>query len=265
MDPSSRPAGTRAPPPPGLAPKLAEILGFMAEHRLVETAHVERLQNVEAPVARARLRRLAAEGLARREQPFAGTATFHLINRRGLQALGSPLRPPRFDLGCYQHDVGLAWLWLAARSGAFGPLDGLVSERRMRWHDATRSALEPAMAVSLGGVGPGGRERLHYPDLLVVTRSGRRIAVELELSSKGRARRERILGGYAGDVRIGGVLYLVPNRPLARAIQESGRRMGIGHLLRIQMVSAHDPAAEARPARTAERSAQRVTAAGASR
>lgn len=40
----------------------------------------------------------------------------------------------------------------------------------------------------------GGR---HYPDLAVVLPSGHFDAIDVELSPKNRARRERILGGYA--------------------------------------------------------------------
>jgi hypothetical protein len=85
-------------------------------------------------------------------------------------------------------------------------------------------------------VGPGGRPRLHYPDLLLVTPEGHRIAVELELSSKGRARRDRILAGYGADARIEVVLYLVEQTALARAIQSSARRLGISSLVHVERV-----------------------------
>ena len=74
----------------------------------------------------------------------------------------------------------------------------------MRSHDgrARADAAEP-LGVRLGGVGPrraraaalpgpGARDR----------RTGRRVALELELTAKGRARRETILAGYAVDRRI---------------------------------------------------------------
>jgi len=140
-------------------------------------------------------------------------------------------------LGCYDHDVGVAWLWLAARAGTFGPLRDVIGERRMRSLDATAPPSAQPHAVRLGGVGASGRERLHYPDLLLVTPEGKRIAVELELSSKGRRRREQILSGYAADVHVDAVLYLVRSRQLGRAIQASARRMEISPLVHVQMTS----------------------------
>lgn len=206
----------------------------MAEHRLVHAAHVEKLLGVSNWTARARLRALSEAGYVRRERPFQGRTTFHLISAAGLRAVGSPLRAPRFDLSCHEHDIGLSWLWLAGRARAFGPLSSVIGERRMRSEDARALPGTQPFAVRLGGYGAGGRERLHYPDLLLVTEPGKRIAVELELSSKGRRRREQILGGYAADVRVDAVLYLVANRSVGRAIQASARAMGIENLVHVQ-------------------------------
>jgi hypothetical protein len=92
-------------------------------------------------------------------------------------------------------------------------------------------ALPPA-----GGLGPGGRERLHYPDLLLVTPEYRRIAIELELTSKGRTRREQILAGYAADCRIDAVVYLAEHPAVRRQVSESAARLGISHLVHVQRV-----------------------------
>ena len=98
--------------------------------------------------------------------------------------------------------------------------------------------------VRLGGYGPGGRPRLHYPDLLLVTPDGRRVAVELELSSKGRTRREKILRGYAADRDIDAVVYLVDNPAVGRAIRTSAARVGSSGRIQVQPVrwaGSHSP------------------------
>ena len=73
-------------------------------------------------------------------------------------------------------------------------------------------------------------------DLLLVLEGGRRVAVELELTSKGRARREKILLGFAADSRVDLVLYLVDRPATARAIQASARQIGMSQLVRAQWV-----------------------------
>jgi hypothetical protein len=168
--------------------------------------------------------------------------------------IASSLPPPRrADLDAHRHDVGVAWLWLAAQRGAFGSLDEIVSERRMRSHDGTPEGRERPFGVRLGGVGPHGHDRLHYPDLLLETSTGHRVGLELELTSKGRTRREEILGAYAGDARVEAVVYVVDKPSVGRAISVSAARLGIPDRVHVQRVSFGDPLADNGPQRGSER------------
>jgi hypothetical protein len=239
------------------------ILELAAEHRLILPAHARALLGISASATGSRLRKLASAGYLVQRRIFAGRPTDYQITSKGLAVIGSSLPTPQLDLRSHAHDVGVAWLWLAARAGTFGPLSEVVSERTMRSRDARRDAgpatLSGPLGVRLGGKGPGGRERLHYPDLLLVMPDGRRIAVELELSAKGATRREKILAGYGADPRFDAVLYLVDRPAVATAIRSSASRLGISHLVQVQWVR---PAAgvEARPALAAQRVAIRPSA-----
>jgi hypothetical protein len=214
-----------------------ETLSFAAEHRLVLADHVAALLGISAAGAATRLRSLSRAGFVAAHRPFdRGPACFQ-VARPGLDAIAADLRAPRrLDLRSSEHEIGAAWLWLAASSGTFGPLQAVLGERRLRSSDASPERRELPYGVRLGGLGPGGRERLHYPDLLLIDAGGRRIAVELELSSKGRARREKILAGYAADARFDVVLYLVRDRRIGRSIQESARKLGVTPLVHVQRV-----------------------------
>ena len=225
----------------------------MAEHRLVLEPHIQKLLGTSADATRTRLRALARAGYVTRRRVFEGEPALCQIRRAGLAAIASRLQPPQLKLGCYAHDVGAAWLCLAAREGTFGPMREVIAERNLRSHDGRVDRDAEPYGVRLGGVGSHGRERLHYPDLLLVTSEGRRIAVELELSSKGNRRREQILGGYGADARIDAVLYLIENPSLARAIERSAERVGVDHRVHVQYFrwAGRAPAAEA--ARAPER------------
>jgi hypothetical protein len=251
-----------ASPLPDTSPDR-RLLRFMAQHRFAGFEQVRSLLGCSPEAARAAVRRLEASGRLRSERPYGGRASFFLITASGLRAVDSRLRPPALALSAVEHDLGLGWLWLAAHGGAFGSVESVIPERVMRSRDATAGPGGQPFGVRLGGLGPGGRERLHYPDLLLVTPEGRRVALELELSDKGRARREKILGGYAADVRIDAVLYLAGNPRLARSIQRSAASMGIDHLVRVQMASVTDPlaarsAGHAGPARAGRRAAREL-------
>lgn len=212
------------------------MLWFLAEHRMVLPDHVAALLGASESSARTRLSRLAKAGYVRSARLFHDQPAMHLIARDGLKVLGSTLPEPQLDVHAYQHDAGVAWLWIAARHGTFGPVREVVGERRMRSQDGRRDPGSEPLGVKLGGVGPRGREALHYPDLLLRTVAGRRIALELELSSKGRRRLERIMAGYAADPRIDAVVYLVESRTVARSVQSAARRVGISSRVHIQRV-----------------------------
>jgi hypothetical protein len=223
------------------------LLAYMAEHRFVVAAQIAVLLGVSETAADARLRALRDGRYLERDQPLAQEPALHRIKAAGLRAAASDLPTPRRpDLSAYRHDLGLGWLALAAERGRFGPLNDVISERRMRSHDGrvgdagaadTPSAERPErFGVRLGGVGPNGRERLHYPDLLIETASGHRVAFELELSTKSPPHREQILSGYAADRRIDAVVYLVERPAVGRAIERSARRVGAQDLIRVQHV-----------------------------
>jgi hypothetical protein len=243
------------------------LLSFLAEHRIALASHVQVLLGVSADAAQARLSALRRGGLLASERFFHGRPRCFWITRKGLAVIDSQLPPPRIDLRSYRHDVGLGWVWLAARRGAFGPLHEVASERTMRSRDGRRArgsadvgAADEPCGVRLGGVGPAGREQLHYPDVLLVTSGQRRIGAELELTTKDRHRRERILAGYGADSRIDAVLYLVDRPAVARAIEASAGRLGIGSMVHVQRVQWGASKAESGPASTRSRSRASQTA-----
>lgn len=210
------------------------LLAFLAEHRLVLAAHAQAFLEISAAATQTRLRALAGAGYLRQRTLFHGQPGCWQITGRGLAAIGSGYSRPVIDLRCYAHDVGVAWLWLAARQGSFGSMREVLAERRLRSEDARAGSGHELWGVHLGGYGPGGRPRVHYPDVLLVGAEGQRIALELELSAKGSTRLQRILGGYAVDGRVGAVVYLVQHAATARALDRAVQRTGVRDLVHIQ-------------------------------
>jgi hypothetical protein len=223
-----------------LSDRDRRLLEFLAEHRLVLERQIDRLLGAPTGDTSARLLTLADEGYLSYRRGFGGDLRWWWIRRRGLDAIGSELPAPRLKFASYKHDVGLAWLWLAAQRGTFGPLREVLSERRLRSSDGALQRNGEPWGIRLGGVDRHGYERLHYPDLLLIDPEGHRIALELELTPKGVDRREKILGGYGADGRVRGVLYLVEETPSGRAIQRlveaSTRRMDLTDRVAVQLV-----------------------------
>jgi len=229
------------------------LLSFISEHRLVLVTHVQARLGISAGATYARLHALSQAGFLIHRPLFQGEPGCYQITHQGLQVIGSDLPRPRIDLRGYRHDVGVAWLSLAARNGVFGPMRHVHAERRLRSHDGTADGRADPLGVRLGGVGPGGRDRLHYPDLVLVGADGRRFAIELELSPKGRSRLERIIAGYGADPRVDGVLYLVDDARVARAVRAAAANVGISHLVHVQRVSLAGADRTGSASRAAER------------
>lgn len=205
------------------------LLEFAARHRLVLDEHARALLGISSTQAASLLRGLANARMLAREPPhLRGRLPCYRATAAGLRTIGSRLPPPQFSLSFYEHDVGLAWLHLAARVGKFGPARTILSEREMRSHDASRERAGPPLGVRLADA-----EGLHYPDLLLELESGHRIALELELTGKGGARRERILGGYAAEPRIDAVVYLAENPAVRRNLRTTVARLGISSRVRV--------------------------------
>jgi DNA-binding PadR family transcriptional regulator len=235
-------------------------LEFLSEHRFATRPQLVALLGFSDGAAYQRLKALAKAGLVRFEKPLGRPPPCYQVTRSGLAAIGSTLAPPKpLDLANYAHDLGVAWLCVAARAGFWGGTRELVTERRMRSYDASAERREQIggpgepFAARLLGFGAAGREQLHYPDLILVDRDRHRIAFEPELSPKGRARRQRILEAYAGDGRFDAVVYMVERADVARLVERSAARLGISNMVHVQRFRDRPAASAAKPAATAAR------------
>ena len=162
-------------------------------------SQLERLVGARRGTLKRRLSTLVTSGYLRSGSVFGDT--HYQIGSEGLTAVGSSLKRPRLRLPNYRHDVGVAWLWLAARGGTFGPLRLVLAERSLRSHDgAVDRPFEP-YGVRTGEIDRHGNERLHYPDLLLIDREWPEAGARLELTPKGRQRIERILEAVTAPTR----------------------------------------------------------------
>ena len=223
------PSRARRPRPPDrLGERDLRVLEFAAEHPFLLNAHARMLLGSSTASASARLRNLTRGGWLRSERKLAGPGCVsdHPPWAWGDREHAAPaaqhrsghLRPRRRD------GVGVAGgqprsVRSTARNGLRAP-HALRGPPSCRGHRTVR--YPPGRSRAVRG------ERRHYPDLLLETTTGHRVAVELELTPKARARRNEILGGYALDARVDAVLYLVEDRRTGLAIERAARRPVFG-------------------------------------
>jgi DNA-binding Lrp family transcriptional regulator len=224
-----------------------ELLAALAEQRVAVMAQAAYWLGVSERTAGRRVRRLEQAGLLESRRLFERGSAMVKITPAGLRRIGSPLGKPGQKLDEYRHDVGVGWLWTAAREGAFGEMAEIVSERGMRSHDARLERMSPAerlltddpehYGIGVGTLTAGGRPERHFPDLLLRSPAGHTIAVELELSVKGRRRLDGVMNAYASDGRVDAVLYVVPDARLAAKVRESAVRAGISDLVYVRRLA----------------------------
>jgi hypothetical protein len=229
-----------------------EVLRYVARHPFVLVSHVQALLDLQEQAAAERLASLSAEGLIRLAPRLRNQLAGYQVTRSGLAQIGSDLPVPRVDLRRYWHDIGVGWLWVAARNGVFGEIERVFSEREMRAADKADAAakyafdleLSPAVRAKAADASFGirlesgatrGPVPMHYPDLVLVVPSGR-LAVQLQLKGVGRDPLEAILSGYGLKPSITDVLFLVDSSAVGLAVQASAARLGLARSVHVQKV-----------------------------
>lgn len=189
------------------------IVAFAGRQRGVEARQVAERFEMDLANAYRRSARLVEAGLLEHRHVLHGLPGVYMATRAGLDWAGLGLPVARIDLATYAHDLEAVWLALALEREFTA--DAVLTERELRSRDmsaawvAYRSGgpLAPRYAVALNS--NGGPRGLHFPDL-VVDGGGPRgglLAVELERTPKGAARRRRIVAAYRDGLHVDQVRY----------------------------------------------------------
>jgi Helix-turn-helix domain len=168
-----------------------------------------------------RLRGLVRLGLVEHRRLLHGEPGVYLATRVGLDMAELAFdRAARISPGRVAHQVAATWLGLAleAEHGA----ENVLWERELRSADGNGGP--PSYAVELGGRLPSGRPKLHFPDFVVFAGGDERpVAVELELTAKGRARLEGIVRGYVRARHLARACYYVGSPAVERSVMAAVR------------------------------------------
>lgn len=188
-----------------------ELLKFIAGHDVVISSQVRQLIGEDRAASTARLDRLTEAGVIQRAARLRFQHAAYQITPAGLDRLGSDLPVPVLDVRGYWQGLALAWLWVHARKGHFGPVDGIYSRRMMRAADESAgAAVDPSLvspglraklsdarfAVDLGG------GRVHYPGVVLVLADHGRVALEYLMTAPSRRWVDEVLEGYRAKPQV---------------------------------------------------------------
>jgi DNA-binding MarR family transcriptional regulator len=204
-----------------LTERDAELVAFTARFHGVEAAQLAQRFGMDRADVYHRAARLAERGLLERHRLLHARPGVYTATSAGLAWVESSLPPARPSLHAYDHSLELTWLALALEE-EFGR-EPVLSEREVRslempaaW-DAHRTGQRLRPRYALLTERNGAPRGLHFPDLVVEAGAprGGLLAIELELTAKGGARRRRIIRAYRDSLQIEQVRYYATPTPLA--------------------------------------------------
>lgn len=189
--------------------------------------HVAARFAIDRPTCYRRLRVLTNEGLLESRRLFYQRPGLYWATRPGLRVCGLAGLGV-FGVGAtnFEHSWEVAAVAAALAPGL--PGWEVLGEREMRWRERERGEL-------LGSVRVSSLEdavALHRPDLVLLSPAGRVVAVEVELSVKGRARLLKICRGWGRAGHVDAVYYLAAPAA-AVAVTRAAREMRVEELVTV--------------------------------
>ena len=181
----------------------------------VEVGHVRKRWRIGRSVGYALVARLVDAGLVERVATLPGDPTLLRASEQGTVYAGLGLPAAKISPGQVDHWLACAdvALWAEGRWG----IESVISERELRFTE--QDPRHPIASCVVGEL-PGGRPMLHRPDL-VVADSDRRMAIEVELTTKAPRRLEQIVRSWRRARHVEKVLYVAPAGPTQRAVERA--------------------------------------------
>jgi len=169
-----------------------EIIRFINEFGFCEMPQIERRFSIKKPRSYRIIKRLIKAGLVNHKRVFYARYGIYYVTSKGADCTDLPAMD-KISVGYYEHQMILTNVYIKLRQQY--PDTYWISERRLK-HEKFYE-----------GVGKAG----HVSDGILVFPDGKEVAVEVELSIKGKKRIERIFKSYAAQFSIKEVWYYCPH------------------------------------------------------
>lgn len=193
------------------AQRDAEVLRWIGRFRFVTDELLAERFGVSRQQMNLRVRRLTAAGFLQRTDART-QPRLTMLTRKGARAVGlPPRRAPRTD---QQREHELAIAWLVSELERAGGVR-VRTERECRTLEA-----EGAGRYSVDVVRSDRPPERRWPDI-VLDGGGRRSALELEFSAKGKTRLQAIVDAYAVAPWFDEVVFLTPNISIASRLSRA--------------------------------------------
>lgn len=174
-----------------LTARDVEIMKFINDFGFVEMPQIEKRFSIKFYLVYRLLRRFISAGLMNYRKVFHSRHGVYYLTTKGAQLTDLPAID-KIPIGSYEHQLILTNVCIKLQQQY--PDAILLSERRLKYDKF------------FNGVGNRG----HIADGMIVLSDGKQIAIEVELSVKGKNRIEKILKEYGAQFSIKEVWYYCP-------------------------------------------------------
>lgn len=220
-----------------------DLLRFVAAHELVLAQQAATLIETSED-AHARLESLCEQRLLARVRLRSQLPAAYRITRDGARQTDPALPPLRpLDPVRYRHEIGITWMWLAARTGTLGEFQEILSRRQMQAADtSSRSEVllhTPGATFNDEPARGGQRDpRDAYPDLGMVKATGGWVTLDIVLTLPDPGRLATTLAGRQQDPRMLAQLFLVePDRQIDTLIKTTAEQTGVGDRVHVRFLA----------------------------
>lgn len=190
-----------------------ELAAWLARVRGGTVDQVRRRFGLARSPAYRRLRALQVHGLVRRHRPLADRPALYAVSGR------------RIRVATFDHALAVSELVVARELAGARLVTEVELYRARRERQLSFLAIDGELSLAL--------QCERVPDAVEVSPAGALLAYEIELSSKGRRRREAIFAAYAVSA-YQKVIWVVPDPQLAGLIRADTEAMGLAAQMEVR-------------------------------
>lgn len=151
-----------------------------------------------------RIKKLCDAGFIDGERILWSGEKAYKISKQGCQLIQDDLKPlNKINLGTFMHDM--QFLDLAVRLKKEHNFVELIPERRLKHLNGLNDKMNKG----------------HMSDCVLITEDDKKIAIELELTVKSKARMNKIIADFTSDFDLDEVWYYTPSPSVQRAITKA--------------------------------------------
>jgi hypothetical protein len=181
------------------------IITFIARHKFATVKQVSQYMDMGIKAAYRRLRKLSENCYLQYKRIFLGKPGVYLATRKGIDAAGCEVGQSNIAMATYSHDIQTTEMALKFYEQGYK----VITEKEI-------------LSETKKEIGQTGRQE-RVPDI-VISKNGKKTAIELEIAPKSPARLRAIINHYARQRKYDQVWFYCQKQSVRQKIEEYAKK-----------------------------------------